>query len=133
MHSTRYIFVQFSIFCHMKLQEVKLKELSKQFKLTPSKQYKNSKNLQFMEQNMISFCPSLCLLQFVSPSTLLTADGFFQFLNTVICKTLKLASHGILDYQRSVDLPKIFSHLAMSIFTFLNQQLIFFLNIFSIN
>ena len=48
-------------------------------------------NLQFIEQNIIYFCPSLCLLQLVLLSPFSTAD-VFQFLNTILCKILNITS-----------------------------------------
>ena len=46
--------------------------------------YKYIENLRFIEQNIvISFCPSLCLMRLVLPSTFATADGF-QLLETVL-------------------------------------------------
>ena len=51
-------------------------------------------NLQFIEQNIIYFCPSLCLLQLVLPSSFSTAD-VFQFLNTILCKILNISSNHL--------------------------------------
>ena len=61
--------------------------------LSCDKQHKNIEKwkLQFNEQNIvISFCPSLCLLRAYASSVQL--QMFFQFLDTVLCNILNVAS-----------------------------------------
>ena len=57
------------------------------------KQHKNFENFQFIEQNIMSFCPSLCLLRLMLPLPFSMAD-IFQFLDTVLSTIL--ASHVII-------------------------------------
>ena len=57
-----------------------------------SKEHKNIENLQFIEENTaISFCPSLCFLQFVLPWPFSKAY-FFQFLYTVLWEISNVTS-----------------------------------------
>ena len=47
-------------------------------------------------------------------------------LDKLVSKRLKLTSHGILPYFWSAELSKSFYQLIVSIFPFLNQQIIMF-------
>ena len=67
-----------------------------------SKQHRNIEKLLFIEQNVvITFCPSLCLLRLVLLSLFSRVD-VFQFLDTVLCEILNVASDHMCGCKKTV-------------------------------